>query len=1009
MIPKTSLFGWLTREGRLKNQWARALADQNPAHALEKLRKVRRKLRKDPAVYSHLWMPFINTYIDKNRLPLLKDSDLDALEEMGEALLHTSTPLLRPHEVWLRVIAAYDVRKEERKARALLTRICKTPYSPTAVRETCIRSLARRKARGDEHVGFYIKHLRSVSKPAGETDVLRILTDICAVSFDSQQPTLKRAGEVAARLADSNIKVPRLDTALGLYFLLIEQSPPDAVRHFTIAHQENTQNTEALIGLLSALVRNAGYKKVAEIAETFDRVTDPTVTGLIDLSTTLQWLENHEIPGPPPVTAGTLKDANLGRYAGDTAAATLGRLYLIEGNAQRAKQILVPLAKKYPDKPKIAYYAAWAASLTGDRENVVLCFNLMKNWRGRWTAACLLMDIDPALAKKNRVSSHLDMVPKKFAKPVKARVAMAQLTLPPAIKWKPGSGTLEEDLEALRIFLGYTFYTNNKTDMERTMDVPLFHRLPLADRVMWKGLYALLSGDRLQGRVLLEESAVKLGCRRAAFVLSMFLMEQEHLTEAVRFLDQAAAGRKDEKIELLQAYVDASEGRIETAAARLEKLLAKVEARAQYASGNLYLFQAEKERESGRSKRVQFYREQAVGAFHAAAKVKNQSLPEEFNAFAQCAEFFVNPGKIVDASPVTWDELEKLNASRIRPWVVWNIVIDRIRSGNPAEVVSASEKIIDLLEQVENAGDTLLEAVARAAAQACVKASNIEASSALVKVLERISTDSENQVVKHLYRLAFTAAVRLRCSNDGTTKSQVCRQLERVAKIDRGNGSLSLLKAQAHLENSGKEEAAAVLRNTGPENDFEKSLCTCLADLLEERIVPEENLPRPGIGAAPGIIQGCNLLRAAAAFPAGAPEKGYDAILSTMGLEPQDITGIVDFNKFLPALCAYSSRRSTPPPSLIEAIRSLSMTDTVDENNITTARCAAAIGENEYACRIWENILKKDTAPENPIRREFVRFLCYLAVKDFIDKNTLKAAEKLRLASNVSKGGIHHV
>nr|NIM12814.1 hypothetical protein [Candidatus Aminicenantes bacterium]NIN18809.1 hypothetical protein [Candidatus Aminicenantes bacterium]NIN42731.1 hypothetical protein [Candidatus Aminicenantes bacterium]NIN88142.1 hypothetical protein [Candidatus Aminicenantes bacterium]NIO81700.1 hypothetical protein [Candidatus Aminicenantes bacterium] len=283
-IPKITLLGWFTREGRIKNLWAKALGDPIPDRTLEKLRKVLKKLRKNPEAYSHLWVPFIDTFINKSRLNALKEFDLKALEEMGEALSTFAKYRIRPDQVWLRVVEAYDARKEERQARALLTRVYKNSFTPRSIKENCVRNLALRKARGDEHINLYIDHLGCVLKPASETAVFNLLTDICTVNFDSQQPTLKRAGAVAARLAVKKIQVPGLNTALGLYSLLIKKDPAKASQYFTSAFHEDSSNTLALIGLLASLIRDADYSNVANIARTVGEIDDPVARGLVRLS-----------------------------------------------------------------------------------------------------------------------------------------------------------------------------------------------------------------------------------------------------------------------------------------------------------------------------------------------------------------------------------------------------------------------------------------------------------------------------------------------------------------------------------------------------------------------------------------------------------------------------------------------------------------------------------------------------------------------------------------------------
>ena len=47
-IAKSSFWGWFTKEGRLKKQWARGLKDKDPVQCFNQLRQVQQKLVKNP-------------------------------------------------------------------------------------------------------------------------------------------------------------------------------------------------------------------------------------------------------------------------------------------------------------------------------------------------------------------------------------------------------------------------------------------------------------------------------------------------------------------------------------------------------------------------------------------------------------------------------------------------------------------------------------------------------------------------------------------------------------------------------------------------------------------------------------------------------------------------------------------------------------------------------------------------------------------------------------------------
>jgi hypothetical protein len=356
--------------------------------------------------------------------------------------------------------------------------------------------------------------------------------------------------------------------------LQITQNPAKAVAHFRAAFNANQNDRRALIGLLSALVRNEAYTDITALSHQVkpgEHALDRVVAALIALSKTLHWLDSQTMAGFPPDTTQGLERFNgldLHKYAGSVVDSVVGRLHLLEGNAARAAEILLPLAEKHPGR--WSYYATWAAILTSNRNAVERIYTATSQWSGKWTIACLLMDVDPALAEKRQLYSFLGMAAKNpemraYAHIIEARIALARSSLPSAVTWTTSAANLEENLEALRTHLGCAFYRRSGEVMARSMAQPLFRLLPLADRLMWRGLHTLLAGDQVPGRALLEDAAIKFGYQRASLALAVYFLEQKKISEAKQFLERAAGGRTDAKIGLLRAYIDACEGRTERA------------------------------------------------------------------------------------------------------------------------------------------------------------------------------------------------------------------------------------------------------------------------------------------------------------------------------------------------------------------------------------------------------------------------------------------------------------
>src|SRR4051794_22817836 len=120
MDVRVSFWNWFTREGRVRNHWASALADPNAVRGLDRLRRVLQELRSDTTSLGHLAIPFLESFLDPCRVAALAESDLADLEESA----FSGWGQVPAEDIWLLVLQAYDIRGAEQPARALLTRIC---------------------------------------------------------------------------------------------------------------------------------------------------------------------------------------------------------------------------------------------------------------------------------------------------------------------------------------------------------------------------------------------------------------------------------------------------------------------------------------------------------------------------------------------------------------------------------------------------------------------------------------------------------------------------------------------------------------------------------------------------------------------------------------------------------------------------------------------------------------------------------------------------------------------
>ena len=1029
--PQASLWGWFSREGRLKNRWASALADADPASSLVRLRQIQESLLADQAAFSHLWLVFVDCLLETSRLPVLTEADLSALEKMVATLAGGSTDL---STVWLRLVAARDQRDEDRAARALLTQAFLAPSTSPEGKARCARELARRGARGDAQISVYVEHLQAAPDHAAETVVLNLLANICSVDFETDPVRLKRAGEVAARLQSlveqHPLAFPWLARTLGLHVLLVEENPASASRHFDAALQAGDHDRVVLIGLICAAVRDGRYDQVAQFNGQLGQTGDPIIGGLLKLSATLRWQEQREIEGPVPATVQQLAALDLQKYVGDVASLVIGRLHLLEGNSRAAAELLLPLAERHPEQPRWSYYAVWAALLVGDRAAAGRRLAALDTWSGRWSVACLLLDSDVSLADRfDGLTAEVDLpkayalrhspaarppnhqatgieVPPAYATAAGARVDLARSVPPRRVTSKFGAGSLEEDLEALRASLAVALFRRERAPLEQAISLPLFGRLPLADQVTWRGLAELLTGSVSQGRALLEDAVVKFGYRRAALPLVVHLLEQNQFSSAEQFLERAAGGHTSARIELLRAYIDRGLGRYEAATERLERLVAEGQPRAHYALGCLYLDQAEQAGSAGRPDRLRFYGEQAVGAFSTAIERGAASLPTDVEALLRGARLLANPTEAGVSLAGFWRQVERLDAAHRPPWLVWHAALAQccMTNDSPAEVLAAAVEAVALLEDVEQVPDSCAVALAQALARACASAATVGQANELAQLVGRLAKRTQLEQVRGHHRLATAAAALRRYDQAGAPERGPARQqLDRLAAVDAGNGGLALVSALAALEGGDQAAASATLRQARPTDDLSQRLLSVLADLLAAQRPAPTELPAVMPGARSELTLALTLLGAAVACAAGQAEQSYEALLSALHQDAAETARVVEIERFLPALCAQSTRTGAVPPPLLEVVRQMAPVNGDSGQALIVARCAVAIGEVDLALQAWQRAIQHEDNPASPLRQEFAALLCYLAVAAHRSGNDLAAAERLRLAASLSE------
>jgi tetratricopeptide (TPR) repeat protein len=635
-----------------------------------------------------------------------------------------------------------------------------------------------------------------------------------------------------------------------------------------------------------------------------------------------------------------------------------------------------------------------------------------------------MIDVNTEILENANLLSHLKQYHGTYSSIVEARVSLARGISPNKPQWRcDPKAELAESLEALRTSVGYAIYTRDAKAAKEAISEHMFRRLPIADQMLWRGLYELTFNDTAEGRTLLEEVADKYEYPRAALILSLHLLDLGKIHEAQFWLDKASPWGNNTKIKLLRAYMEACQGKVDTASDMLEALATNGDARAYYALGNLNMQRADMAMEEGDIHNNLLYRGQAAESFHTALNAQNgMHLYEDLSALILCSEFLANPDNVDGSYQRLWGEVKKLDSRTRRPWLTWSAFIAQLWYGTPSGIISSGEEALKQAGLIDLLTDSELAAISSAVAHACIKADNVVSMNKLILLLEFLSSGSRKKIVEPYYRLGVAALARkvdevgsdifgygaayhiLKDVLDPNISEQKPNQkIILLANSDPGNAILALLLSYINLKDKNLEESATALRNARPDNVFEQRLCTSIADLLEGN-TPSE-LPQPTVGATPEIVQACHLLNAASAFCSGNFENGYKEILDAMKYPSNNMTKVIEISRILPALCVQSAKDPVPPRLLIETIRETASKEADGRSDETIARCAAAMDENDIACDLWNR--NKSQNPDGKSDVDYAEFLCYLAVQAHKSGKPNECIEKLRLAASV--GGKLHV
>lgn len=966
MIPSASPLGAFNRQGRLRNAWAKAFAEPDPARCLERLRAVWPKFAAKPEVYAPDWPPFLDSVLRGPAAPLLTPDDLSALEDIGFRLTARPAPGLSQRDALGPLLAARDFRRQAHAANALLTRMYHAPELPFPERVALARALASRGARGDEQLDIYVRHLRETRSVSAEPAMLSLLAGTLKVDFDADRIRLTRAGELAMKLRAAQLDVAGIDLALGFAHLLLGADYPVAVQHFQAARAADPASFIALLGLLAAWTHNGDHDLVLAAA----RITDSPVTAeLAELSAMLVWLDDVVAPGQPPCSLTRLGELNVRKLAGDWLDFAIGRAQLLVGNAGQAAEILVPLAQRHPERPQWNYHAAWALALRGDRDGVRRHFH-----GGDWPVGALLLDTDPGLADELERELTRHGVPAEHTDAVRTRLALARRERPDLLTRPLIVGGLPEALESLRTMLGQRLTGAPTPFIDDTVRAMVAH-LPLADQLLWTGL-AALSTDRGRGRAALEQAAHRLGYPRAALVLAVHHLEEGRYGEAEPLLARFD-GRTDPDFRVLRAWC---RSRVDDdATAELEQLATSGNSRAHYALGSVYIGRMT----ASAADRKQVFAHQAAAEFRAALRDPVQPVPADAAVLARCAEL-IDTGAPASVPGADWAAVVNLPLPRRTTWVCWLGAIAQLTDDPATASAGAAEHLVT---QLEDAGGA--RAVPRAVAQMLVRASLAEpdparagALTGLVGRLARLRSDPE---LTRLHDLVNAAAERL----GGPPATAVSDSPE-----------ARFVAAERALSDHDHAAAARQLREVPPGDEPVQRGSALLADLLDGR-TPEPDVQIEIPDDLPQRTAHALHVVNAAALAEREPARSIAMLAPVIG--ESDLAGIVDLRRSLPLMCASIAKTRQKPGPLLELILGLATNPGEGCDDLTLlARCAAAIGEHELAEMLWRESFAKQPRVSEETRAEYIAFLNHRAVLAHRQDDDMAAVHQLLLARRAS-------
>jgi tetratricopeptide (TPR) repeat protein len=273
----------------------------------------------------------------------------------------------------------------------------------------------------------------------------------------------------------------------------------------------------------------------------------------------------------------------------------------------------------------------------------------------------------------------------------------------------------------------------------------------------------------------------------------------------------------------------------------------------------------------------------------------------------------------------------------------------------------------------------------------------------MLSLLEEFAAQSTLAAVKRSCQQGITRSLLARYQQAAAPqRNQIRQELMQRFERDPANGLLAFLLACISVENGATRAAINVLSRAQSEDSRQQRVFSSFLNLLDGRQLTLKEAPHPAPGASSKLQLAYELLRIAIAFAAKRLEVGYEGLTQVLRQSPQDAQTYVKMERLFPLLCAYLVKGGAVPDVITDTLRRLVSGQVDVEQASMLANCAAAIGEYETACSLWQKAIALEQGQRRKTcQQDYAKLLCHLAVVAKRADDDLEAIRRLRQAAVV--------